>query len=140
MKKMGTLEQENLSRVVEDGYVTTVSRTVPTISIPYMLRKAILGSKQVEFVDTRRWLDGAHLTAPFTQSFHTTNNITSMCVVDGTITVEHTGRAGRCRVRAQGECKVTLKGVGTKVEGIIVNNLKGSYAKLPEVGRCRFNR
>jgi hypothetical protein len=50
MKRMGTIEQQNLSRVVEDGYVTTVTRTVPTINIPYMLRKAILGSKQIEFV------------------------------------------------------------------------------------------
>ena len=49
------------------------------------------------------------------------------------MTVEHTGVPGRCRVHAQGECVVTLKGFGAKVEGIIVNNLKGSYAKLPEV-------
>ena len=37
--------------------------------------------------DKRRWLEGTHLTTPFTQAFHTTNNITSACIVDGTITV-----------------------------------------------------
>lgn len=133
MRKMGTLEQEYLSHEVVDGHVVTVTRTVPSINIPWALRRAILGNKQAEFIDRRRWIEGAHLTAPFTQSFHTTNNITDRCVVEGTITVEPAGVPGVCRVRAQGECVVTLKGFGPKVESLIVANLKGSYDKLPEV-------
>ena len=133
MRKMGTLEQEYLSHEVVDGHVVTVTRTVPSINIPWALRRAILGNKQAEFIDRRRWMEGSHLTAPFTQSFHTTNNITDRCVVEGTITVEPAGAAGACRVRAQGECVVTLKGFGPKVESLIVANLRGSYEKLPEV-------
>ena len=133
MRKMGTLEQEYLSHEVVDGHVVTVTRTVPSINIPWALRRAILGNKQAEFIDRRRWMEGTHLTAPFTQSFHTTNNITDRCVVEGTITVEPAGAPGACRVRAQGECVVTLKGFGPKVESLIVANLRGSYEKLPEV-------
>jgi hypothetical protein len=133
LRKMGTLEQEYLSHEVVDGHVVTVTRTVPSITIPWALRRAILGNKQAEFIDRRRWIEGAHLTAPFTQFFHTTNNITDRCVVEGTITVEPAGAPGACRVRAQGECVVTLKGLGPKVESLIVANLKGSYDKLPEV-------
>ena len=133
MRKMGTLEQEYLSHEVVDGHVVTVTRTVPSINIPWALRRAILGNKQAEFIDRRRWMEGSHLTAPFTQSFHTTNNITDRCVVEGTITVEPAGAASAYRVRAQGECVVTLKGFGPKVESLTVANLGGSYEKLPEV-------
>ena len=64
----GILEQRRLSeRVGADGLVTTVTRTVPTIHIPWALRRAILGNKRVEFVDTRTWVHGAHLTPPFEQ-------------------------------------------------------------------------
>ena len=132
MRKMGTLEQEYLSHEVVDGHVVTVTRTVPSINIPWALRRAILGNKQAEFIDRCRWMEGTHLTAPFTQSFHTTNNITDRRpAYEGTITVEPAGAAGACRVRAQGECVVTLKGFGPKVESLIVANLRGSYEKLP---------
>ena len=62
-----------------------------------------------------------HRTAPFTQSFRTTNNITDRCVVEGEIAVEPAGPPGVCRVRARGECVVTLRGFGPKIEQIIVD-------------------
>ena len=144
----GILEQRRLSeRVGADGLVTTVTRTVPTIHIPWALRRAILGNKRVEFVDTRTWVHGAHLTPPFEQSFHTTNNISASCVVDGTITVTDAapsasnavggggvnGGGARCVIRARGECVVAVTGLGTQIEHVIVNNLKQSYARQPEV-------
>ena len=61
---MGTLEQEFLSSEIVDGEAVTVTRTVPTIDIPWALRRAILGNRRAEFVDTRRWTHGAHLTRP----------------------------------------------------------------------------
>ena len=132
MRKMGTLEQEYLSHEVVDGHVVTVTRTVPSINIPWALRRAILGNKQAEFIDRRRWMEGTHLTAvhpvlPHHQQHHRSVRRR------GAITVEPAGAAGACRVRAQGECVVTLKGFGPKVESLIVANLRGSYEKLPEV-------
>ena len=129
MRKMGTLEQEYLSHEVVDGHVVTVTRTVPSINIPWALRRAILGNKQAEFIDRRRWMEGTHLTAPFTQSFHTTNNITDRCVVEGTITVEPAGAAGACRVRAQGEGRHSQ---GFRIGGISSSPTSG-VPQLPEV-------
>ena len=133
MRQMGTLEQEYVSREIVDGHVVTVTRTVPGINIPWALRRAILGNKRAEFIDRRTWPEGAHRTAPFTQSFRTTNNITDRCVVEGEIAVEPAGPPGICRVRARGECVVTLRGFGPKIEQIIVDNLRASYEKLPGV-------
>ena len=133
MRQMGTLEQEYVSREIVDGHVVTVTRTVPGINIPWALRRAILGNKRAEFIDRRTWPEGAHRTAPFTQSFRTTNNITDRCVVEGEVAVEPAGPPGVCRVRARGECVVTLRGFGPKIEQIIVDNLRASYEKLPGV-------
>ncbi len=133
MRQMGTLEQEYVSREIVDGHVVTVTRTVPGINIPWALRRAILGNKRAEFIDRRTWPEGAHRTAPFTQSFRTTNNITDRCVVEGEIAIEPAGPPGVCRVRARGECVVTLRGFGPKIEQIIVDNLRASYEKLPGV-------
>ena len=131
---MGTLEQEYLSSEIVDGEAVTVTRTVPTIDIPWALRRAILGNRRAEFVDTRRWTHGAHLTPPFSQRFHITNNITDRCVVTGVIVIaDAPGNPGACSVRAHGEAVVTLKGLGPAVEKLVVSNLRASYDKLPGV-------
>ena len=65
-EKNGTAN-EYLSDEVVDGERRTVTRTIPNIAIPWALRRAILGNKRVEFIDRRRWREGSHLTAPFTQ-------------------------------------------------------------------------
>ena len=131
---MGTLEQEFLSSEIVDGEAVTVTRTVPTIDIPWALRRAILGNRRAEFVDTRRWTHGAHLTPPFSQRFHITNNITDRCVVTGVIVVDDApGAPGACSVRARGEAVVTLKGLGPAVEKLVVSNLRASYDRLPGI-------
>ena len=130
-EKNGTLN-EYISDEVVDGERRTVTKTIPNIAIPWALRRAILGNRRVEFIDRRRWRDGAHLTAPFTQHFQTTNNISDRCVVNGTVTVERHG-PNRCRIIARGECVVDVKGLGGKIEQLIVNNLRGSYEKVPAV-------
>lgn len=129
---MGTVEQELLSSDVIDGEYHTVTRMVPSIEIPWALRRAVLGNKRTEFIDKRRWAHGSHLTAPFSQTFHITNNITDRCVVTGTILIADETH-GTCLVRAQGEAIVTLKGFGPAVEKLVVNNLKASYDKLPGI-------
>ena len=122
---MGTLEQEYLSSEIVDGEAVTVTRTVPTIDIPWALRRAILGNRRAEFIDTRRWTHGAHLTPPFSQRFHITNNITDRCVVTGVIVIaDAPGVPGACSVRAHGEAVVTLKGFGPAVEKLVVSNLR----------------
>ena len=130
-EKNGTAN-EYLSDETVDGERRTVTRTIPNIAIPWALRRAILGNKRVEFIDRRRWREGSHLTAPFTQHFHTTNNISDRCVVQGTVTVEPHG-PGRCVITVRGECVVEVKGLGGKIEQLIVNNLRGSYEKVPAV-------
>ena len=130
-EKNGTVN-EYISDEVVDGERRTVTKTIPNIAIPWALRRAILGNRRVEFIDRRRWRDGAHLTAPFTQHFRTTNNISDRCVVNGTVTVERHG-PNRCRIIARGECVVDVKGLGGKIEQLIVNNLRGSYEKVPAV-------
>ena len=130
-EKNGTAN-EYLSDETVDGERRTVTRTIPNIAIPWALRRAILGNKRVEFIDRRRWREGSHLTAPFTQHFHTTNNISDRCVVRGTVTVEPHG-PGRCVITVRGECVVEVKGLGGKIEQLIVNNLRGSYEKVPAV-------
>jgi hypothetical protein len=130
-EKNGTAN-EYLSDEVVDGERRTVTKTIPNIAIPWALRRAILGNKRVEFIDRRRWREGSHLTAPFTQHFHTTNNISDRCVVQGTVTVEPHG-PGRCVITVRGECVVEVKGLGGKIEQLIVNNLRGSYEKVPAV-------
>ena len=131
---MGTLEQEFLSSEIVDGEAVTVTRTVPTIDIPWALRRAILGNRRAEFIDTRRWTHGAHLTPPFSQRFHITNNITDRCVVTGVIVVDDApGAPGACSVRARGEAVVTLKGLGPAVEKLVVSNLRASYDRLPGI-------
>ena len=129
---MGTVEQELLSSDVIDGEYHTVTRMVPSIEIPWALRRAVLGNKRAEFIDKRRWAHGSHLTAPFSQTFHITNNITDRCVVTGTILIADETH-GTCLVRAQGEAIVTMKGFGPAVEKLVVNNLKASYDKLPGI-------
>ena len=55
MEKLGTLESEVLSHEVVDGRVKVVVRTVPGMKLPRVVRPVLRG-KEVEFVDTRTFL------------------------------------------------------------------------------------
>ena len=38
-----------------------------------------------------------------------------------------------CKPLVEGECTVKISGLGTKIEGIIVDSLVNAYKKLPEI-------
>lgn len=146
MEKLGTLESEVLSHEVVDGRVKVVVRTVPGMKLPRVVRPVLRG-KEVEFVDTRTFLQRDKGKLPFAQTFRTVNNITERASVAGTIVIDRApvpvspdaGDSNNRRmmmgtvIRVQGECVVRIAGLGGKVESIIVQNLKNAYKKLPEI-------
>ena len=146
MEKLGTLESEVLSHEVVDGRVKVVVRTVPGMKLPRVVRPVLRG-KEVEFVDTRTFLQRDKGKLPFAQTFRTVNNITERASVAGTIVIDRApvpvlpdaDDSNNRRmmmgtvIRVQGECVVRIAGLGGKVESIIVQNLKNAYKKLPEI-------
>ena len=87
MEKLGTLESEVLSHEVVDGRVKVVVRTVPGMKLPRVVRPVLRG-KEVEFVDTRTFLQRDKGKLPFAQTFRTVNNITERASVAGTIVID----------------------------------------------------
>ena len=108
-----------------------VTRQVPGIKLPRVVRPVLRG-KEVEFRDTRTYVEAEKGKFPFTQTFHTVNNITDRAVVEGTITVRH-AVDGQTELHVKGECVVKITGLGGKIESVIVENLKRSYQRLPEI-------
>jgi hypothetical protein len=108
-----------------------VTRQVPGIKLPRVVRPVLRG-KEVEFRDTRTYVEAERGKFPFTQTFHTVNNITDRAVVEGTITVSHAAD-GQTTLHVKGECVVKITGLGGKIESVIVENLKRSYQRLPEI-------
>jgi hypothetical protein len=108
-----------------------VTRQVPGIKLPRVVRPVLRG-KEVEFRDTRTYVEAERGKFPFTQTFHTVNNITDRAVVEGTITVSHAAD-GQTELHVKGECVVKITGLGGKIESVIVENLKRSYQRLPEI-------
>ncbi len=108
-----------------------VTRQVPGIKLPRVVRPVLRG-KEVEFRDTRTYVEAEKGKFPFTQTFHTVNNITDRAVVEGTITVSHAAD-GQTELHVKGECVVKITGLGGKIESVIVENLKRSYQRLPEI-------
>jgi hypothetical protein len=94
MRKLGTLESEIVSHTVRNGRVEVVQRTVPGVKLPRIVRPIMRG-KEVEFVDTRTFAEGAKGRLPFTQTFQTVNNITERAKVTGTITISDATGGGR---------------------------------------------
>ena len=142
MEKLGTLESEVLSHEVVDGRVKVVVRTVPGMKLPRVVRPVLRG-KEVEFVDTRTFLQRDKGKLPFAQTFRTVNNITERASVAGTIVIDRApvpvlqNTEGAMMmgtvIRVQGECVVRIAGLGGKVESVIVQNLRNAYKKLPEI-------
>lgn len=131
-EKLGTKETEVLSNeLLPDGRVKVVTRQVPGIKLPRVVRPVLRG-KEVEFRDTRTYVEAEKGKFPFTQTFHTVNNITDRAVVEGTITVSHAAD-GQTTLHVKGECVVKITGLGGKIESVIVENLKRSYQRLPEI-------
>ena len=131
-EKLGTKETEVLSNeLLPDGRVKVVTRQVPGIKLPRVVRPVLRG-KEVEFRDTRTYVEAEKGKFPFTQTFHTVNNITDRAVVEGTITVSHAAD-GQTELHVKGECVVKITGLGGKIESVIVENLKRSYQRLPEI-------
>jgi len=62
------------------------------------------------------------------------NNITKHSEVRGTITVRETG-AETCAVDVEGECRVSLRGIGGIIENIVVDGIRKAYETLPDVVR-----
>ena len=142
MEKLGTLESEVLSHEVVDGRVKVVVRTVPGMKLPRVVRPVLRG-KEVEFVDTRTFLQRDKGKLPFAQTFRTVNNITERASVAGTIVIDRApvpirgpdpsmvmGTMMGTSIRVQGECVVRIAGLGGKVEAIIVQNLKNAYGTV----------
>jgi hypothetical protein len=112
MRKLGTLESEIVSHTVRNGRVEVVQRTVPGVKLPRIVRPIMRG-KEVEFVDTRTFAEGAKGRLPFTQTFQTVNNITERAKVTGTITISD-ATGGGTTIFVQGECVVKITGLGGK--------------------------
>lgn len=119
------------NELLPDGRVKVVTRQVPGIKLPRVVRPVLRG-KEVEFRDTRTYVEAEKGKIPFTQTFHTVNNITDRAVVEGTITVSQDTDA-RTKLRVEGECVVKITGLGGKIESIIVENLTRSYRRLPDI-------
>lgn len=132
MEKLGTLSSEVVSRTEVDGRITTVVKTLPGMKLPRVVRPVLRG-KEVEFVDTRTFLATDVGSIPFAQTFKSQNNITERAQVTGTIVIDHGEHGDTCVIRVQGECIVRITGLGSKIESIIVTNLKNAYKKLPEI-------
>jgi len=135
MKRVGTRELEILRDDIDvhTRERTMVIRTVPGIKLPRIVRGVVPNGK-VEFVDTRKYREGAEKTFPFAQDFTTLNNITKHSIVRGTITVTETGEKS-CVVDVRGECQVSLRGIGGIIENIVVNGIEKAYASLPQITR-----
>lgn len=133
MRRVGTQELEILTDELDEATDerTVVIRTVPGIRLPRIVRGLVPNGK-VEFVDTRRFKNGAEKTPPFAQEFTTVNNITKHSIVRGVITVFATGES-TCAVEVVGECEVTLKAVGGIIENIVVDGIRKSYEVLPGI-------
>lgn len=133
MRRVGTQELEILTDELDAGTNerTVVIRTVPGIKLPRVVRGLVPNGK-VEFVDTRRFKNGAEKTPPFAQEFTTVNNITKHSIVRGVITVFATGE-NTCAVEVVGECQVSLKAVGGIIENIVVDGIRKSYEVLPGI-------
>ena len=112
------------NELLPDGRVKVVTRQVPGIKLPRVVRPVLRG-KEVEFRDTRTYVEAEKGKIPFTQTFHTVNNITDRAVVEGTITVSQDTDA-RTKLHVEGECVVKITGLGGKIESIIVENLMRS--------------
>ena len=119
------------NELLPDGRVKVVTRQVPGIKLPRVVRPVLRG-KEVEFRDTRTYVEAEKGKFPFTQTFHTVNNITDRAVVEGTITVSQDTDA-RTKLHVEGECVVKITGLGGKIESIIVENLMRSYRRLPDI-------
>ena len=119
------------NELLPDGRVKVVTRQVPGIKLPRVVRPVLRG-KEVEFRDTRTYVEAEKGKIPFTQTFHTVNNITDRAVVEGTITVSQDTDA-RTKLHVEGECVVKITGLGGKIESIIVENLMRSYRRLPDI-------
>ena len=133
MARLGTRELEIVRDDLDErtGIRTQVMRTVPNITLPRLVRGMVPNGK-VEFVDTREFVDSSRFVAPFSQEFTTVNNITKHSVVQGVITVTSTG-AKTCRVDVVGECRVSIRGVGGIIEGIVIDGIRKAYTSLPEI-------
>ena len=119
------------NELLPDGRVKVVTRQVPGIKLPRVVRPVLRG-KEVEFRDTRTYVEAEKGKFPFTQTFHTVNNITDRAVVEGTITVSQDTDA-RTKLHVEGECVVKITGLGGKIESIIAENLMRSYRRLPDI-------
>ena len=137
LKQTGTVSSDLVSTTIsrDKQTITTVTRVVPQLDLPWMIRKTILKGQSVEFLDSRQFeANGASRKAPFTQKFQSLNNISTAAEVLGEVTfARHPEFRGEDNCFVEGLAAVSIPGMGKQIEKIIVTNLEKTYGSLPKL-------
>ena len=133
MKETGTVSSEAVSTTISKDMktITTITRVVPALDLPWMIRKTVLKGKAVEFMDSRQFdAHGASRRAPFTQKFQSLNNISSAAEVLGEVTFARHPEypdTQKTLITVEGIASVAIPTLGKQIEKIIVQNLQKTY-------------
>jgi len=139
MKETGTVSSEAVSTTISKDMktITTITRVVPALDLPWMIRKTVLKGKAVEFMDSRQFdAHGASRRAPFTQKFQSLNNISSAAEVLGEVTFARHPEypdTQKTLITVEGIASVAIPTLGKQIEKIIVQNLQKTYESLPKL-------
>ena len=138
LKETGTVSSDLVSTTIsrDKQTITTVTRVVPQLDLPWMIRKTILKGQSVEFLDSRQFeANGASRKAPFTQKFQSLNNISTAAEVLGEVTFARHPEfpEEKTTVVVEGLAAVSIPGMGKQIEKIIVTNLEKTYGSLPKL-------
>ena len=138
LKQTGTVSSDLVSTTIsrDKQTITTVTRVVPQLDLPWMIRKTFLKGQSVEFLDSRQFeANGASRKAPFTQKFQSLNNISTAAEVLGEVTFARHPEfpEEKTTVVVEGLAAVSIPGMGKQIEKIIVTNLEKTYGSLPKL-------
>ena len=138
LKETGTTSSDTVSTTIsrDKKTITTVTRVVPKLDLPWMIRTTVLKGQAVEFLDSRQFeANGASRRAPFTQKFQSLNNISNAAEVLGEVTFARHPEfpEEKTTVVVEGLAAVSIPGMGKQIEKIIVTNLEKTYRSLPKL-------
>ena len=138
LRETGTTSSDTVSTSIskDKKTITTVTRVVPQLDLPWMIRKTVLKGQAVEFLDSRQFEGGgASRRAPFTQKFQSLNNISTAAEVLGEVTFARHPEfpEEKTTVIVEGLAAVSIPGMGKQIEKIIVQNLEKTYQSLPKL-------
>jgi len=127
LKETGTTSSDTVSTTIsrDKKTITTVTRVVPKLDLPWMIRTTVLKGQAVEFLDSRQFeANGASRRAPFTQKFQSLNNISNAAEVLGEVTFARHPEfpEEKTTVVVEGLAAVSIPGMGKQIEKIIVTN------------------